>query len=68
MFGTELQRLEERSDISTELDVSPLTDASGPDDIEDELLTENVTEMIETMQSDTRHPSYRTRTTSRGRR
>ncbi len=52
MFGTELQRLEERSDVSTELDASPLTDVSGPGDIEDELLTENVTDMIETIQSD----------------
>ncbi|WP_276274186.1 ABC1 kinase family protein [Haloarcula litorea] len=52
-FATELARLEERSDIQSETDAVPLLAVDDADDIEEKLLTGELSQMIDTLQDDT---------------
>jgi predicted unusual protein kinase regulating ubiquinone biosynthesis (AarF/ABC1/UbiB family) len=52
-FATELERLEQRSDMDTELDSAPLLAVGQSSDINDELVTEELSRMLDTLEDDT---------------
>ncbi len=53
MFAAELQRLEERSDDETEAESTPLMAVDRAVDVEDKVLTDELTQIIDTLQDDT---------------
>lgn len=57
MFASQLNRLEERTDLEKRESPSSLEDIDVPDDVEDKLLTEELMRMIEAIQSDTQRYS-----------
>lgn len=52
-FATELERLEQRSDMDTDLDSASLLAVDQPADVDDELLTEDLSRMLDTLEDDT---------------